>query len=274
VEEVFNGSWRDPRDSDGDGLLVFVLVFSMLLLFAPFLLMGFSVCGCLGVLLFAFKYKADVTEKRPPLRDGAAQLPSGDFATGVFRCLDDSHTCLHAYCCTLCRAGDTYQGAGITQYWMVVGIFVVAHIIGRFVQTLVHVMTVEMFGGGGADPEHASQSLDPTPGAMIMIYFNLVSLLVASLIVGAVFQNYRRKLRVKLGGSEEGGPGVAVDFLMYAFCTQCVVAQEAREIDAATSVKVECCCSLTTAASAPLEGQPFVGQPQPLIGQPVYGNVA
>ncbi|CAK0855359.1 unnamed protein product, partial [Prorocentrum cordatum] len=161
-----------------------------------------------------------VAEERPPLQDGAAQPPAGDFATGHVSCFDDYPICLHACFCACCRAGDTYQAAGIEPYWTVIGIFIIL-------------------------------DLD----------------LIPSLIVGAVFQHYRRKLRVVLGGSEEGAPSVVVDCLMYAICTQRVVAQEARELDAATSVEVECCCKLTAAAGAPLDGRPFVGQPQPLIGQ-------
>ena len=53
-----------------------------------------------------------------------------------------------------------------------------------------------------------------------------------------------------------------MDVLLFAFCTCCVIAQEAREVDAAMGVKVECCCQLKTTS------QPDA---QPLVGRPVHG---
>merc|ERR1719291_333918 len=90
---------------------------------------------------------------------------------------------------------------------------------------------------------------------------------VSCLILGGVCQRYRRKLRTKLGGSEQGGPNIVMDALLFGFCTCCVVAQEAREVDAAMGVKVECCCQLAGGPGQPLDGQP-------LVGQPVCGNAA
>jgi len=200
------------------------------------------IAGIVGQCVFACQYKAKVTEKRPPLQGGAAQLSSaGDFATGTFNCFDDMPTCLHACCCMPCRAGDTYQAAGIEQYWTVIGLLlllaIIGELIGKFIGELIASLTKDTGNLG-----------------------NLGNL-VAGLLVGGVFHRYRRRLRASLGGSEEGGPNLVVDFLLFGFCTNCVVAQEARAIDAATGVKVECCCQLTDAAGQPLDGQPLIGQP-------------
>ncbi|CAK0854968.1 unnamed protein product [Prorocentrum cordatum] len=87
---------------------------------------------------------------------------------------------------------------------------------------------------------------------------------VSILIVGLFLQKYRRKLRAKLCGREDVGPNIFVDVLLFGFCTSCV-AQEARELDKAMGVTVECCCQLST-------GRPLQDA-QPLVGQPVQSRV-
>jgi len=205
-----------------------------------FALAVLQVASCVAQLIFMCQYKSSVTNRRPPLQPGAgaAQLnESGNFATGLGNCFDDFPTCLHACFCMACRAGDTYQSAGIITYWHVIALFWVIAMV-QYGWLLLKMVWPE---------ELAWIPFDPS-----------------LLLMCCIFYRFRRALRVKLGKKKAVQPNIFIDVLLYALCTCCVVAQEARAYDAATGVKVECCCKLTDAA-----GQPLYGQAQPLVGQPV-----
>merc|ERR1719517_406242 len=68
---------------------------------------------------------------------------------------------------------------------------------------------------------------------------------VAWFIVNFFFAFYlasqRGKLREKLGGAADK---FANDFICYWCCQCCTVIQDARQLDAATGTRVECCCKL------------------------------
>jgi len=201
-----------------------------------------------GGIVFAYQYKTTVTDMRPPLQDGAGagQLNrGGDFKSDLCSCFDDNPTCLHSLFCQWCRAADTYQAAGVEQYWTVIGLGVLTPFIGNAITVLFRLLLYGTVGKG----------------------LRGMAAMLNCLILGCIFYRYRRKLRTKLGVSEEDQPGLFIDILLFGFCSCCVVAQEARAFDAATGVKVECCCQLTSEA-----GQPFAGQPQSLMmtGPPVY----
>ncbi|CAK0902899.1 unnamed protein product [Prorocentrum cordatum] len=110
--------------------------------------------------------------------------------------------CLHACICTMCRARDTYQAAGITQYWMVIGIFFLARIVGSVCEGGIQVLIVERISERDDSPYNANRE---SPSTFSRIFWGTLSSLVRPLIVGAALQSYRRQLRVKLGGSEAGG---------------------------------------------------------------------
>jgi len=203
------------------------------------------VFGCLscGVgLIFACQYKTKVVDRRPPLPGEAGQLAGGDFRSGPFSCFDDTPTCCHATFCGACRAGDTFQTAGLQQFWTVIGLFFLCSLVGNIVAKAVT-----------SDPAQA-QNLSSTISAVCM---------------GGIFHGYRRQLRTRLGGNENAQP-IWMDFLLYSCCLCCAIAQEARELDAAMGVKVECCCNLQSVggpAASEMRTNPG-GMPQ-VTGQPV-----
>ncbi|CAK0859438.1 unnamed protein product [Prorocentrum cordatum] len=211
--------------------------------------------------VFACRYKMNVTDNRPPLQDGLAPCAqTDDFETRqFFGCLEHMSTCLHALCCPVCRAADTYKGAGIEEYWGVVLYFILAIVVGDIVGIIVEVLIVMSIFAGYPQ----NYSLDTCMKLQQLAI--LVGYTVSILIVGLFLQKYRRTLRAKLCGREDVGPNIFVDVLLFGFCTSCVIAQEARELDKAMGVTVECCCLLST-------GQPLQDA-QPLVGQPVQGQV-
>jgi len=233
----FYDDYPDYQNNGGGGEdAVIAALMGMLV----FIIIG-SILLCLSGLIFACQYKAKVTDSRPPLQGGAGTLMNGDFRTGPFSCLDDTPTCCHATFCGACRAGDTYQAAGAQQFWTVIGLTMLANIIANGIASVVT-----------KNPSNQQN----------------IGRLLGALITGGIFHGYRRQLRTKLGGGENAAP-VYMDFLLWAFCSCCVIAQEARELDAAMGVRVECCCNLVQVAPQPgQQMQMMPGQPQ-VTGQPV-----
>jgi len=185
-------------------------------------------------LFWACQYKSKVTEKRGPLPDGIRQSDNGDFATNIFGCLEDCQYCLHGWVCTSCRAGDTYQAAGIDTFWHVVLFNILAILAGNCVGGFFNSMYESMTG---EKPQ------------------TNISAFVEAGFMGLIFYHKRRQLREKLGGSNKH---VAPwkDFALWACCGCLVVMQEARELDKAMGVRVECCCRMTKQKMR----QPLVGE--------------
>lgn len=210
--------------------------------------------------VFACRYKMKVTDNRPPLQDGVAPCAqTNDFETSQFGCFDDCHTCTHALFCPVFRAADTYKGAGIEEYWGVVLTFILAYLLAWIVSMSANfwILYLVLYARCGEDWYYCRYDADVPP------YQFFVTALMTVFVVLFLLR-YRRKLRTKLGGSEEAGPHICMDILLFGCCTCCVIAQEARELDKAMGVNVECCCQLKT-------GQPLQDA-QPLVGEPVQGN--
>jgi len=199
----------------------------------------------IGQIVWATQYQQKVTQQRGALREGIQQCNSmsGDFATGTFGCFDDMQYCLHASFCSPCRAGDTYQAAGISMYWNVIGLFFAASICGAICTVIVNGVYSAVSG-----------SNVQFPGSNFITY----------IFMGLFFYQKRRALREKLGG-DNSKVNTAQDFILWALCGCCVVAQEAKEVDRAMGVRVECCCKVTGQAMH----QPMVGQGIVVTGTPV-----
>merc|ERR1712203_209929 len=102
------------------------------------------------------------------------------------------------------------------------------------------------------------------PTAMDQV-ISLVTSLGPLLLMGAVFYPKRQELRAKLGGTNQNTP---MDFCVWccSILTPCAICQEAREIDRATGVRVDCCCNLSAVGGGP-GGVPMVGQAVMAPGQ-------
>lgn len=194
--------------------------------------------------VFACIYKAKVVDRRQPFP--TLPLPNvwyfGDFRFRLFDCFADMSTCCHAFWCMECRAADTHHAAGTVKFVTIILWFVACSLGGAIVGSST---------GTGR--------------------------LCTGLVTAAVMTSQRKKLREKLGIA----PGDSCkDFMAWWWCSPCIVAQEAREVDLATGTKVHCCCNLqyhgsarsfesmvgpaVLAASGPL-AQPLQANPQPSI---------
>jgi len=237
-----------PRDQD------FGQVFEILMvLFVAFIVS--LLLSIVGSMTFACLYDSKVVRSRANLPPEGIQCarPTGDFAMELFSCFNDTPTCMHALFCPACRAGDTYQVAGVSSYWNVIGLYVSCQVLGSLIGVVLR---------GMQDQESLSSGND-------------VGNLITSVLLGLAFYNMRRQLRGKLGGQEDASPCIQ-DFIFWAFCGCCVIAQEARSVDMATGVRVECCCNLVPyAIRGALVGNPVVGTPvqgSPLQGYPIQAQ--
>lgn len=77
------------------------------------------------MLLFAYFYKSKVVDLIPTLDPIAAGSRGKDFHAGLCACFDDQNLCLHAICCSMCRAAHTYAVAGVLTYLQALALQVV-----------------------------------------------------------------------------------------------------------------------------------------------------
>jgi len=199
-------------------------------------ILGGVLLALIPMLIFACVYKSKVVNQWDEYEEGyiwpwSNMNDEGEFNSGVGDCCTDKPTCLHAFFCPACRAGDTFQSAGIATYWSTIGLFVAAEVIGNIIATLV---------------------LNKYPNA------TFCGPLTTALLLGVLFQGKRRELRDKLGGDNENKHCIK-DCLCWGFCTCCVIAQEARTLDKAAGVTVECCFKVTRVDNSLMA---LVGEPE------------
>jgi len=258
MEEVGRRLQDSDPDSDIWAMIAnFILVFVIIALVETF-----------ALVLFMIMYKNNVTQMRQPMPMGlqhAAQ--SGDFVTGECSCFEDMNTCLHGCCFPMCRVGDTYEAAGVNTYYGVICTFIVlGFVMGIVTIAISAVMTAILQPGDDIAAVQNASSISQN-----------MSQLARVVIFGGVFTQYRRQLRIKLGGRDEAVPFIK-DFLCWGCCTQCVICQEARELDKAMGVQVACCCKLIQVgapAAIPMVGQAVMMAPgqAPMPGQMMQGQM-
>ena len=71
----------------------------------------------------AFVYKKKMLDPKPKLQE-IAHNERGDFKHELFQCSKTPELALYGCCCAGCRAGDTYESAGVLGFWPVVVSFV------------------------------------------------------------------------------------------------------------------------------------------------------
>lgn len=162
---------------------------------------------CFAPCVFAWMYKKKVSDQRQPL----PALPTPgvftqqDFRFSLCDCFSDMSICCHTFWCPMARAADTHHAAGSDKFWNVVLYWLGSSFVGACI-------------GGDSFGK-----------------------CIASVVLALIMTSRRQELRAKLGIS----PGEnCTDFMLWWCCSPCAVAQEAREIDVATGVKVRCCCNL------------------------------
>lgn len=226
-----------------------------MLLLVCILAIGFGVTLCLvstiSPCVFACVYKQKVTDKRQPIVDfRMPETPTAHgFRSPLCGCFSDANTFWHTFCCFGTRAADTHNAAATEKFWTVIGLWILSMIGGSLI--------------GGES------------GLGQSIAGGLMAMFMAS---------KRAALRAKLGIAPAS---CFEDFMLWWCCPLCVVAQEAREVDNAAGVNVQCCCKLmrrnsfspagmvgpAVMAGAVMPSQPIVAQIIH-IQPPVAGTLA
>jgi Cys-rich protein (TIGR01571 family) len=204
------------------------------LLAAVSIILGVYLLFCVGQCVFMCQYHSKVVNERGRIEDTNYLDGRRDFNAGLFGCCDDCSTCLHGFFCTACRAGDTYEAIGGMSYYTVIGVFVIAEICGGAVDSAINHIA-------------ASQGMDHTSHYAHLVF---------AIIVSCIMFSQRRNLREKLGGNNDNA---FIDCCLWYWCMPCVVTQEARDLDNAMGVQVECCCNLKRgpAAAASMVGNAY-----------------
>jgi Cys-rich protein (TIGR01571 family) len=184
-------------------------------------------CSLAIVFIVTLIYKMQVTDKREPfpqpVQNGysMARSTTGDFQEGMCSCFEDLHSCLYGFCCFDCRVADTLQAAGLSSYWTIFGVFIIAWIVTRILAVPITVLLVRL-----------GLPLDTSNLAWWIV----------GICLALFFASKRQDMRRKLGYT--GQQNFVIDWLMWWCCGCCVAIQEARQIDAASGTRVECCFNL------------------------------
>lgn len=189
---------------------------------------------------FAIVYKRRVVNQRPtliPVESIPQDLKQLDFKFGLCNCCEDGSTCLHAWCCSAVRIGETYSGraSGLYGFWATILVYQMPFIFGLF-ETL-------FFG-----PAILTMSLQ--------------------IVIAIFFGTKRTALRKRLGGVAKNGcdawKEVVTDIWLWFFCSCCVITQEARSVDSLQGVRVECCCNLQELGPAAADPPVVLGTAVPV----------
>jgi len=217
---------------------------AILAFFAAYLVVvsALSCAICVGNLTFLVLYGSMSLSRRPfPAQQANDYITKGDFSIGCFDCFSDMQYCLHGCCCGTCRWADTLQAAGVTSFYAAIFFVIAASMTISIVLQVLTVLLQAVIG-----------QLIPL-GALTYVF------------VPMLYMYFRQNMRAKLNPStppfaDKGQ--AALDCLSYCFCTCCSIVQDAREVDKAAGVRVDCCCKLTDLA-------PSAGTQMPAIGVPV-----
>jgi len=85
----------------------------------------------------------------------------------------------------------------------------------------------------------------------------------AMLLIAIVLASLRSRIRYRYGGS---GLVTCEDYVTSLFCWTCAVCQEARHVDQAAQIHVNCCCSVVPVLCS-YESRPIVVGPPVMMGE-------
>mmetsp|Transcript_51381 Transcript_51381/g.112085 ORF Transcript_51381/g.112085 Transcript_51381/m.112085 type:complete len:406 (-) Transcript_51381:173-1390(-) len=196
-----------------------------------------DVAEILILLVIGWLYQSYVVNRRKQLLPHVKPLENPPITVGAFDCFDDMPICLWSCCCTTIRMGDSLQAvevdAGVcpgpsgrlldfvTAFWAPLCVFAASRVVANLIG-LVPGMPAGL----------------PT---MTVLVFRAI-----------IFAKWRQALFEKLGARGETSSWRR-DLMLWIFCSSCAAAQEAREVDRATGVRVGYCFSV--------EKLEVVGQP-------------
>uniref|UniRef100_A0A7S2DG93 Uncharacterized protein n=1 Tax=Alexandrium andersonii TaxID=327968 RepID=A0A7S2DG93_9DINO len=214
-----------------------------------------AVCVVLPITVWAYaahSQKTNVTMKRPPIGVMPPDLSMADgkdFKYGLLSFCADCHYCCYGMLCSTVRTPDTYHAMGIGNYWCIVSAFLFTWLFAQMIGNVVYYVVV---------------MTDALPGTSHGADVCGQAAWYAAEIPLAIFMAVQRgKLREKFGDTKPRRKFFR-DFCTYWWCHCCSVIQEARQVDEAQGVKVECCCKLLKVT--PPVVNVSVQPPTPVVG--------
>jgi len=214
---------------------------------------GVGLFTLLGPLVLGFMYMPQVTNKRemvagkafPEVRDIPPPYnqanPPNDFYPSLFDCCDHCSVCLWSFCVYPVRMGDTYASTGVVDnFWLPAMVFYAGIVVLLFKDFVIIGLL----------------------GIQVGSWFDVA----VAVVQACVYASWRGKLRQRLGHPNVGTPpsGTFVnDAFAQCCCRNCATAQEARNVDSAWGLDVQCPMKLskTNDQMNPLVGAPTRVQP-------------
>jgi len=210
----------------------------------------FAIISIIIWIIASLSYKSRVVDQRDPFPNPVEaewNISGKGFKYGICGCCTDTQYCLHGCCCLDMRLADTYASTGIVGFWTILLVGCLFAFIGYtgymglgFALREVEIMEGINMGG-----------------------FAALGFYLPQIVFAGWMATNRGKLREKLGGQADQ---CLMDFICWWWCACCVTIQEARQVDEATSVRVECCCKLLKAGPYATGAE---AQAIGMIGQPV-----
>jgi len=189
-------------------------------------------------IIYGTSYKGKVTDARPPLPNPVPpeySLADKDFRYGIFACKDDCQYCLHGWLVSSVRTSDSYQATGSGTFWAVMVAFLATWAIAQAVSVGLQLAMVKLM-------ETIDMPKIQTNAAGNIGWF------VADIWLAWYLASCRRGLRARFGDADPGKK-FWKDMVLWWWCACCVAIQDARQVDGASGVRVECCCSLRKEAA-------------------------
>jgi len=227
------------KDDDNTQLMMLLIVSTAVGILVPILLW----------LIIASMYKGKVTDARGPFPQPVPEvfsLERGDFKYGLFGCCEDFQYFLHGCCAGTIRAADTFQVVSASGYWIVVIAFLLTWFAAQVIGVGIAMGMREM---GGLQAGRMQRMTNQA---------GQIGWFVADAFLALWLAGLRKKLRAQLGDPRPNS-SFFPDCVKYWWCSCCTIVQDARQVDGAQGVRVECCCSMTKTMPSPANvGGPVV----------------
>lgn len=191
-------------------------------------------------------YKGKVTDQRQPLPNRIPpnlSLADKDFKYPICAFKDDCNYCLHGWCLEVVRISDTYHTVQAGAFWSVASAFLVTWVLVQVIS----------FGLQMGMRNIIAENLATNRNMRLQSSnFGNVAWFIANFVLAYYLAGLRGKLRARFGDMDAPRK-FCQDWMLWWWCSCCVAIQEARQVDEANNVRVECCCKLIKTMEQPQE---------------------
>uniref|UniRef100_A0A7S1RYB4 Uncharacterized protein n=1 Tax=Alexandrium catenella TaxID=2925 RepID=A0A7S1RYB4_ALECA len=187
-------------------------------------------------------YKGQVTDQRQPLPNPIPpnlSLADKDFKYPICAFKDDCSYCLHGWCLEVVRISDTYHTVQAGAFWSVASAFLLTWILVQGISFGLQMLVRDIIA-------------DNRNMRMQSSNFGNAAWFIGNFFLAYYLAGLRSKLRTRFGDMNARGK-FCQDWMLWWWCSCCVAIQEARQVDEANNVRVECCCKLIKTMQQPQE---------------------